>query len=161
MSLSISGTTAAWTVGEQLTDVALELTSPMRRGVLGEHAPACSRADRHPLRLRYLAQVAERVVRAAGDENLVAEVEEGGQAVPVVADDRRAAGGGLEEAHAWRVAGRDHVGSRDVQRKLLRVVEGPVLPWREVRHASHVARPPDGLRILRPRDDEAPPPPPP
>ena len=77
-----------------------------------------------------------------------------GQAGPGVADDGRAACGGLEQPHAGRPAGGDHVGARHSEREELPVAEVWMLRRRQVGNAVDIGRPVDVVGIARPSDDE-------
>src|SRR5437868_80674 len=114
-------------------------------GVLAEDAAARAVADGAALGLRRLAEDSQHRRGVAGDEDLLAGAEERRKAGPLVADDRDAARGGLEEAHARRPAGAHHLGARDVEGEALRVVELAMLGRREVRDALDVTRPADGV----------------
>ncbi len=88
------------------------------------------------------------------DQDLGARSKERVEALPLVADDRRAASGGFEQPHARRIPGGNHVGAREVEGETLTVVESAVAGGRQVLDALHVAWPNDVLRILRAGDDE-------
>src|SRR5690348_16298135 len=115
-----------------------------------ENALPRPRPNRNPLVVRQIVQVGRDVFGGARDQNLAAWLEELVDAVPPVADDRRAARGCFEQPDAWRPAVADHVGTRDIQRVALRVVEGAMLTRRQMRDVLDVARPPDVGWILSP-----------
>src|SRR5262249_42948145 len=75
-------------------------------------------------------------------------------ALPHVGDDGRAAGRGLEQAHARAVAGADHVGPCDVQRPATGGVESSVIGRADMLDPVDIVRPVDSPRILRSGDDD-------
>ena len=77
------------------------------------------------------------------------------RARPAVADDRRAAGRRLEQPHAGRPAGGDHVGAGDVQREALRCRSRGARRGGRCSMRSTLAGQRDVGRILRAGDDEA------
>ena len=86
--------------------------------------------------------------------DLDARLEQRLQSSPAIGQDRRAAGGSLEQAHARRPSGRDHVRARDVQRVAAGSVKGGMTFRRHVLEPRDVGRPFDRGGILRAGDDE-------
>src|SRR5690348_11152724 len=80
-------------------DVALQLRGTMGGGVPREHLGARAAADRRPLELIDLVEVAQRVARGSCDEYFRIGGEEVVEAFPLVAHDRRPARRRLEEPH--------------------------------------------------------------
>src|SRR5919202_3875454 len=128
--------------------------------MLRQHAVTTAAADCSALGLRYAPQEPEGVLGRGGDQDLMAELEKRLQPRPVVADDRDAAGGCLEEPDAGRPAQPRQPGPGDVEREMLRVVEGAVVRRGQVLDVTDVARPPDVAWVEWPGDDHPAPAPP-
>ena len=89
------------------------------------------------------------------DEDLASRLEEGVQPLPGVADDRRAAGGGLEQPPGRTPAHARHRVARDVQGEPRRAVERRMGGGRHMPDEPDIVRPGEILRVLRAADDEA------
>src|SRR3954468_7773435 len=96
-------------------------------GVIGKDAAARAAADRAALTIADVVERALRVCRRLADDDFGARLEDGLEPFPVIADYRHATRRCLEQAHARRVAGANHVGSGQVQREALSGVERAVL----------------------------------
>src|SRR4051794_24341902 len=101
-------------------------------GVLAHDALARAGGDGAAVGGGDVAEVVEDFLARAGDEDFAMGFEDLVEAFPPVADDWHSAGGGFEEADAWRPAGADHFFARHVQRESQRVVELAMLFWCEV-----------------------------
>src|SRR3954469_26018371 len=119
-------------------DEALQLGGAMRSRMRGEHSLTRTLADRAALTLRQHAQNLQHIFRRPGDQNLFVGLKEFAQARPIVADDRNSARRSLEEAHARRIAGANHVRSGDIERETLCVVKRAMLPRLEMHYALDV-----------------------
>src|SRR6476661_5396067 len=95
-------------------DQGCELACALARCVLVQHTLTRTPRDARELRIIPVER-SQSVASVARHDDLVAEREEIRQARPVVADDRRAAGCGLEEATGWTPAHARHRGARDVE----------------------------------------------
>ncbi len=100
-------------------------------------------------------QCRDDIAAVSRDDHGLAGREEAFDPLPPVADEWRAARGGLEEANARGPAGGHHVGPRYVQGESLAAVELGMLAGRQMFDARDVFRPVDVLRIARPGHDEA------
>ncbi len=99
--------------------------------------------------------IADGRIRALGEQDLLAGVEQRLDARPFVGDHRRGAGCCLEQPDAGGVAGSDHGIAGDVERVALGAVEGAVFGGRHVLAVLDVAGPDDVGRILGPGHREA------
>src|SRR3954469_6455253 len=98
------------TVEEQ----ALELFRAPCRGVFRQGALPARCGDPFQLRLRQIER-RHRVLGVADDEDLPARLEERVQAIPAIRQDRRAAGGGLEQSSGGTPAHVRHGLARDIE----------------------------------------------
>ena len=74
--------------------------------VLADNAGSRTAAYRPPFGVGQIAEMAQSVFGRKREQDLPVRLEERLQAIPIITDDRHAAGGGLEQAHAGRIAGR-------------------------------------------------------
>src|ERR1051326_7444259 len=132
-----------------------ELARTAVGGVLVEDTLAGGAGDPGERRVRRLEGV-DGLLRAAGDEELLAGRQESGEPFPVVTEERGAAGGGFEEAAGRAVAHLRHRAARDVERQPGGAEEGRVLRRRDVPDEEYVLRPGKVLRIHGAAEEEAP-----
>src|SRR3954452_4242168 len=119
-----------------------------------QHSLAGTRSDRASFTFGKVTQNLQHIFGRPRDQDFFVWREELAQPRPRITDDRRSAGRSLEQPHAWRVAGADHVGASHVQGEALRVVKAAVELWLEMDSALDVLRPADVLRIHWAGDDE-------
>ena len=132
-----------------------DVRAPVRaRGARRCGRQGCARAPRRRSRAASSTDSSSSTTSslAVGEEDLAAGLEQAVEPVPGVGDDRRRAGRGLEQPHAGRPAGGDHVGARDVQREARGGVECGVLGRRQMLDPLDVRRPVDAVGILRAGD---------
>src|SRR5262245_66487471 len=104
----------------------------MRGSMRGDHARPSPMASLDPNFCGQVAQVTECVFGAMRDQNLLARLEEGLQPVAPIADDRGAAGCGLEQARAGPVTCGGRLATGDVEREALSVVKVALIPRIEI-----------------------------
>ena len=140
--------------GSLLRQIAFQFGGAVRGRVRGQDAGAGALADGAGAPSSGVSRRTRRVSSGVSATRISGRGRRTCPGRPRVADDGDAAGGGLEQPDAGRVARRDHVGPRDVERQALGVVEGAVLGGRQVLDALDVGGPGDVVRVLRPGDDE-------
>ena len=137
-------------------DVMLQFESARRAAVVRQHNVPSASANPITCGGVSSAQDANDIVSMVSDQDGIVDWQQILQPIPAVADDRRAAGSGLEQTHAGRPAGADHVSARDVERKALPAIELRMLRRRQMVDPLDVGRPVDRRRVLRSGDHEAP-----
>ena len=108
-------------------DVTLQFAPACYTGVFVQHNFAGVLADANAQHRIHFVQGGDDIIRMLCHQDGIAMRQQRIEAIPTVADDRRAAGGGFEQTHAGRPAGADHVGARDVQREALAAIECDML----------------------------------
>src|SRR4051795_4967368 len=125
--------------------VAFELEGSLFRRVLRQHPRPRRLSHGDPLLVAYVSKITQRLLRPGGHQHLAPDLEEAVEPVPPVADYRRGARPGLEQANARRVTRLLHRGARDVQRESLLRIKHRMLAGREMDLPEDVPRPLDFL----------------
>src|SRR5215218_10451324 len=119
---------------------ALEVDRAMIGGVLAERSLARRAPDARKLLVGTVERV-ERLLSRSRDEQLLARREEALDPFPVIAQDRRAARGRLEQSARRAEAHLRHRAARHVQRDRRRAEERRMLGWRQVANEEQVRQP--------------------
>src|SRR3954464_6570922 len=121
--------------------------------VLFERALTC--AAPHPLQLLVIKLKRSHYIgRSAGQDDLLIRLEKCVQSFPNVADHRRAASGGFEQATGRTPAPLHHRTSGDVKGQARRAEEGGVFGRRQMTNEINIGRPRKMLRVLSAADQE-------
>jgi hypothetical protein len=128
----------------------------MQARVRAQYAFSRTITNRRALLVGIVSQDRDNPLGAVSEENLLIWDKKRLYAWPRIGDDRRATRGGFEKAHAGRIACLDHCRSCEIEREPLLRIEEAVIVWREMLDSLDVFWPADRMRILGPRDYEAP-----
>src|SRR5690606_23081587 len=117
-------------------------------GVVIEHPAPRGLTEAGGALRRHVAQERDHLVARARYQDFLSRREKVLESLPVVTDDRDAAGGGLKEADARGMPRRDHGRGREVEREVERIVERPptIIP-RDEGAAFDVVRPANDGRV--------------
>src|SRR3954463_12902996 len=125
-----------------------EIACARRGGMTIQRPFARTLPDRLALR-RVECECVECVASVRGGKDFFTGFEELIEALPDVADDRRAARGGFKQTARWAIPHLRHRAARHIQRQPRRTVEGGMLGRRQMPDIVDVRFPRKALGILR------------